>query len=149
MKIHLALSSERYNQVKELLTSCGIEIDDTADLILTERSRFIDTLTVKDRNSSRILLPVSEIVLIESLGRDVLVHTENGTFQSCDRLYKLALMLDPSLYLRISNSVIIAKKCVKKITPALTMKFTLTMSNGMLADVTRSYYYCFKEAFGI
>lgn len=149
MKIHLALSSERYDQVKELLTSCGIEIDDTADLILTERSRFIDTLTVKDCNSSRILLPVSEIVLIESFGRDVLVHTENGTFQSYDRLYKLALMLDPSLYLRISNSVIIAKKCVKKITPALTMKFTLTMSNGMIADVTRSYYYCFKEAFGI
>ena len=31
----------------------------------------------------------------------------------------------------------------------LPMKFTLTMENGKRVDVTRSYYYIFKEAFGI
>lgn len=29
------------------------------------------------------------------------------------------------------------------------MKFILTMEDGKKVDVTRSYYYSFKEAFGI
>ena len=52
-------------------------------------------------------------------------------------------------FIRISKSVIIAKSSVKKIRPALTMKFVLTLSDGSLVDVTRSYYTNFRRFFNI
>lgn len=51
--------------------------------------------------------------------------------------------------MRISNSVVIAKDKVTSISPTFSMKFVLTMANGQKVDVTRSYYYLFKESFGI
>lgn len=150
MKIKLAVSKERYEQIKSILLERGIEVSDSAELVLYEANRFADHLIVKKQeDSSRYVVPVSEMILIESFGHTVEVHTKGEVYQATDRLYQLANLLDPDRFLRISNSVIIAKDKVKQITPSLSMKFTLTMENGKRVDVTRSYYYIFKEAFGI
>ena len=77
------------------------------------------------------------------------VHTRDKTYQAMDRLYKIVNLLDPNKFLRISNSVVINTDKVKKITSTLSMKFILTMSDGKSVDVTRSYYYIFKEYFDI
>ena len=45
--------------------------------------------------------------------------------------------------------MIIARRHVKKIRPALSMKFILTLSDGTVVDVTRSYYSAFREFFNI
>lgn len=150
MEIKLAVSNERYEEIKRILTERGITVSDSAELVLYEANRFPDSLMVKKQeDSSRYVIPVEEIILIESFGHTVEVHTKKGTYQSFDRLYQLANLLDPGKFLRISNSVIIAKDKVKQITPSLSMKFTLTMDSGKKVDVTRSYYYIFREAFGI
>ena len=52
MKIKLDVSHERYSELKTLLEDHGFEIDDEADLVLSERNRFIDTLIVRDTASS-------------------------------------------------------------------------------------------------
>ena len=52
-------------------------------------------------------------------------------------------------FLRVSNSVIVARAAIVRISPALSMKFTLTLSDKRRVDVTRSYYYTFKEYMGI
>ena len=150
MEIKLAVSQERYEEIKKILLERGITVSDSANLVLYEANRFADTLIVKGQeDGSRYIVPVSEIIIIESFGHTVEVHTGKGSYKSFDRLYQLANLLDPDRFLRISNSVIIAKDKVKQITPSLSMKFTLTMENGKRVDVTRSYYYIFKEAFGI
>ena len=46
MKIKLELSESRYQLVRQQLIDLGIEIDDTADLILMERESFVDYLMV-------------------------------------------------------------------------------------------------------
>jgi DNA-binding LytR/AlgR family response regulator len=105
---------------------------------------------VKDPLSSeRLVLPISEIVSIETFGHTVEVHTQNNMYQAFDRLYAISNSLDPNEFLRVSNSVVIAKSKVKRIAPSLYMKFVLTMANNQKVDVTRSYYYIFKEQFGI
>ena len=71
------------------------------------------------------------------------------TYRSRDRMYELESLLDPKDFLRVSKSVIIARKHVKKIRPSLSMKYILTMSDGTLVDVTRSYYSDFRRFFGI
>lgn len=150
MKIKLAVSHVRYDECRAAFEACGIEIDDDADLILSERGRFLDTLIVKDTASNeRAVLPVEDIVYIETYGHAVEVHTDRRTYLAFDRLYKLYSMLDPEKFLRISNSVVIAKNQVRQIAATLSMKFILTMSNGKKVDVTRNYYYIFKESFGI
>ena len=150
MEIQLAVSNERYEELKNVLLQLGITVSDSADLVLHEVNRFVDNLIVKGQeDGSHHVVPVSEIIIIESFGHTVEVHTNRGSYKSSDRLYQLTNLLDPDKFLRISNSVIIAKDKVKQITPSLSMKFSLTMENGKRVDVTRSYYYIFKEAFRI
>ncbi len=150
MKLKLAVSNERYEAIKIELSECGIEIDDNADLVLSESNKFVDNLFVKDMLSNkRVALPVADIVFIETFGHVVEVHTQGKTYQALDRLYKISNLLDPDKFLRVSNSVVIGRDKVKQIAPTLSMKFILTMSNDREVDVTRSYYYIFKEYFGI
>ena len=150
MKIKLDISNERYDEIKSALEERGIEIDDTAELVLSETNSFIDNLTVREKGTNtRIILSVEDIVYIESFGHAVEVQTPEKLYQATDRLYRIVSLLDPAKFLRISNSVVIARSKVKRITPTLSSKFILTMANGKSVDVTRSYYYIFKEYFGI
>lgn len=149
MKIKLSVSNERFDEIRKLLLERGIEIDDNADLVLCEANKYIDNLIVKNSVNERIVLPVDEIAYIETYGHLVEVRTANNIYQAMGRLYQIANMLDPDKFLRISNSVIVARDKVKKITPTLSMKFVLTMVDGRDVDVTRSYYYIFKDSFGI
>lgn len=150
MKIKLDISNERYDEIKFALEERGIEIDDTADLVLSESNSFTDNLIVREKGTNtRIILSVEDIVCIESFGHEVEVQTQEALYQATDRLYRIVNLLDPAKFLRISNSVVIARNKVKRITPTLSSKFILTMANGKSVDVTRSYYYIFKEYFGI
>lgn len=150
MKIRLKVSEGRYSELRAALESRGIEIDDAADLVLCEDNLFVDSLIVRNgETGERVVLPVDDIVFIESYGHSVEVHSAKGVYRSPDRLYKIYAALDQDRFIRISNSVIIAKNKVKKIAPTLSMKFILTMINGARVDVTRNYYYIFKENFGI
>ena len=126
-------------------------MDEDAELVLSERDRYWDTLLARETGGGdRVVLPAGEIVSIESLGREVLAYTVSGAvYQVPDRLYRIAAQLDPEAFLRISNSVVIARSPVVRIAPTLSMKFILTLRDGRTVDVTRSYYYIFKEAFGI
>ena len=150
MKIRLSVSGERYSELKAELEKCGIEIDDNAGLILCEDKSFADSLIARDKETGeRVVVAADDIVLIETQGHSVEVHSVRGSYQTSDRLYKIQGLLDPGKFIRISNCAIVAKNKVIKIAPTLSMKFILTMINGKKVDVTRNYYYIFKEAFGI
>lgn len=149
MKIKLSVSDENRENVRHTLEDHGIEIDEDADYVLTERDKFPGHLTVRDENSAKMLISSDDIVTIESYGHTVEIHTSDKVFTTSDRLYQLDAMLDPACFLRISNSVIISKKQVKEIIPTFSMKFILKMKNGTRVDVTRSYYGKFKAFFGI
>ena len=149
MKIKLSVSDEHYESVKQSLEEHGIGIDDDAKYILSENDRFPGHLTVRDEDGSKKLISVDDIVTIESYGHNVEIHTADNVFKTSDRLYQLTAVLDPEVFLRVSNSVIIAKKQVREIIPTFSMKFILKMKNGSRVDVTRSYYSRFKAFFGI
>ena len=106
-------------------------------------------VNLKKQAGIAVFLLVEDIVLIEAFGHSLEVHSKSNSYQLTERLYKVLDMLDPNQFLRISNSVVIARNKVKSISPTLSMKFILTMINGKKVDVTRSYYYIFKEYFGI
>ncbi|WP_236637654.1 LytTR family DNA-binding domain-containing protein [Exiguobacterium sp. SH1S21] len=114
MKIKLDISTERYDEIKSMLEERGIEIDDTADLVLSTSTPFVQHLTVKEKDTNeRIVLPVADIICIESFGRTVEIQTQESVYLATDRLYRLVSLLDPTSFLRISNSVVIATNQIK------------------------------------
>ncbi|HSN65398.1 MAG TPA: LytTR family DNA-binding domain-containing protein [Fusibacter sp.] len=150
MKIKLSVSEERYHEIKSVLEERGIEVDDTADFVLSEINNFIRSLTVREkRTHEKVIVFVEDIICIESYGSLVEVQTKDSLYQCTDRLYQIANSLDPKEFLRISNSVVISTSKVKQIKPTLSSKFILTLSNGKKVDVTRSYYHIFKDYFHI
>ncbi len=150
LKVRLTVSEERFVEIQNQLNELGIEVDDEADLVLSEANRFLDSLIVKDfASDEKIVLAVKDISYIETYGHLVEVHTRDSVYKSTERLYKILQQLDNSEFIRISNSVAISRNHVKKIKPTLSMKFVLTMTDDKTVDVTRSYYYMFKEFFNI
>ena len=149
MKIRLKISRANYDSVRQELETAGIGIDEEAPYVLTEAGASSAFLAVRTADGERMRLPAGEIIFIESYGHSVDVHAKSGTYASTDPLYKIAAELDPARFVRISSSVIVARKHVKKIRPSLSMKYVLTLSDGTLVDVTRSYYGAFREFFNI
>lgn len=148
MKIRLEVKTGQYDTIKQELESYGIEIDDNADYVLSQRNTYAEYLFVR-KEDVNLHVAVDDITYIETMGHDVLVYTQEDSYKCSERLWQLEKTLNPEFFLRISNSAIIAMKQVKKIKPALSQKFTLLLFCGKTIDVTRTYYYAFKEKFGI
>lgn len=150
MKIRLMIDDEvTYEEAKRRLTAAGFETGDDGEFVLTEANADRSLLTVRDREGQKLRIAADHIIYIESYGHDVEVHTTDGLYYAIDRLYQLAERLNKRQFIRVSNSVIIARSHVTRIRPGFSMKFVLAMSDGTEVDVTRSYYYSFKEFFGI
>ena len=149
MKIRISVSEEKYDLVKDYMAGHGIEISDDGEYMITEAQKFPDFLTARDEKRERVNISVGDIVYIEAYGKDIEIHTGQGTYFAQDRMYQLEELLDPQVFLRVSKSVIISRRHVKKIRPSLSMKYILTMTDGTLVDVTRSYYGDFRRFFGI
>lgn len=148
MKMMLSVSKERYDEVSAELTELGVEIDEDADLLLTERGSKAGFLAVRDQNGERVRIKTADIIFIESFGSEMFIHTAGDCFKSYERLYRLEQLLGNE-FLRVSNCALISKKCIKDIRPGFSRKFVLTMSDGTLVDVTRSYYDGFRRALNI
>ena len=144
LKVKLVASKEKYEEIEKELKALGIDIDDDSEFTLSEDNTFIDHLTGKLEDILH-RINIDDVIYIESLAHDVLVNTSEATFKIKERLWQLENILDPDKFIRISNSVIVYKKAIKSIKPALSQKFMLVMINGDIVDVTRSYYYIFKD----
>lgn len=148
MQIKLRLTKETEESIKDELNEKNIEISEDAGLILTEEDYAGESLACKDEDGI-VFVDMKSICYVESIGRDVYVHTDVRKYKTGYRIYQLENLLPPDWFIRISNSVIIRKNAISRIKPALSCKFYLTLTNGAVVDVTRTYYYRFKESYGI
>jgi two-component system response regulator LytT len=148
MKLKLRLSHTKKKQVEEELIQMGVEITEDSEFVLTEDGYCGGEMYCKD-DTDTVILKIEEILYIESSGKDIYVHTKNKKFTTTTRLYVLEQQLPAEQFVRISNSVIIRKNAIQRIRPAFSQKFYLTLKNGDMVDVTRSYYYKFKDYYGI
>lgn len=149
MKIKLQVKKENELKYKKILEESGFKITDDANLVLLEELETIDYIIAKNEEDENILVYLNEIVLIETHGKDILVHTINNKYYLKETLNFYDKLLFPYGFKRISNFSIIHKRSIVKISPALSMKFVLTLKNKMKVDVTRTYYYAFKEFIGL
>ena len=148
MKIRLNVRSEVYDALAAELAAHGIELSYDAQLMLSEVNEYPVCVSGKVGGES-YHIAVSKAAWIESLGHDVIIHAECVAYKTADRLWQLEKSLDPKQFLRISNSVIVARGEIQKIRASLSSKFVLTLTDGAEVTVTRSYYQMFKAQLGI
>lgn len=148
MQIKLRLNKSTKESIIEELNEKDIEVTEESKLILTEEDYTGDSIECKDENGI-IIVNTESICYIESIGHDVYVNTNDDKYKTRYRIYQLEKLLPSDRFIRISNSVIIKKNSIRYIKPALSCKFCLTLTNGAVVDVTRTYYYKFKEFYGI
>lgn len=148
MRIKLRLNKITMASIQGELVEKGIEVSEEAKLILTEEGYIGDSLECKDAEGVAYV-NTEDICYMESIGHDVYVHTNEKQFKTRYRIYQLEGLLPPDRFIRISNSVIIKKNSIRHIKPALSSKFYLTLTNGDVVDVTRTYFYKFKDFYGI
>ncbi len=148
MRIKLRLNKTTRESIQEELTEKDIEISEESKLILTEEDYVGDTLECRDEERI-VIVNTENICYMESVGHDVYVYTDDMKYKTKYRIYQLEKLLPLDKFIRISNSIIIKKNSIRYIKPALNCKFYLTLTNGDVVDVTRTYYYKFKEFYGI
>ena len=148
MRIKLRLNKTTQESIQGELTEKNIEISEESKLILTQEDYIGDTLECRDEEGI-VIVNTENICYMESVGHDVYVYADNMQYKTRLRIYQLEKLLPPNQFIRVSNSIIIKKNSIRHIKPALSCKFYLTLINGDVVDVTRTYYYKFKEFYGI
>ena len=147
MKIRLLCRREKERQYMEELRRGDVKFADPADLLLMEPEFHLDVLKVRDARGMH-LVKIDEIRYVESLDNQIYVHAKSGVFTMKDTLYHLEAVLYPAGFLRVHKSFIVSRAHIRSIHASLNMKFTLVLDNGEKLEVSRSYYYRFKEEIG-
>ena len=148
MRLKLRLNKSTLDSIQEELIRKEIEVSEDADLILTEEGYIGESIECKDADGI-VYVNTEDICYMESVGHDVYVHTLDAEYKTKYRIYQLEGLLPPERFIRISNSVIIKRNAIRHIKPALSSKFYLTLTTGVVVDVTRTYFQKFKEFYGI
>ena len=146
--MNIKLMLDPNDPLRAELSNMGITDDPESEYLLIRRGTGVNYIAGK-RDDQQFFLDVNDICFIESMGHDIMIHAADGTYNSGDRLKALEQVLPADKFLRVSNSAIVNLKKIKRIESTLLQKFILHMTNGSKVDVTRSYYYIFRERIGI
>lgn len=148
MKVKIIAKKDKIKQLEASLIKGGFEIADEAPFTLIEENITVDTIIGK-KDGSYFYISTKDIIFFESFGHEIYVETKDNRYRVKEKLYELEEILDNSLFFRINQSMIINKKAIKRITPSIGTKFKLSMINSITLEVTRNYYYKFKEFINI
>jgi len=147
LKIRIISKPETYHQYKEMLEKAGFSISDDATLVFQETASSNDSL-LGEKNGQLEIIPYDKIVMIESFGRTIVLHTESNRYTIREKLFELEELLDPSRFMRINKSMIISRSGISKITPYMNGMMFLKMKNNMEITVSRNYRSVFKKFIG-
>ena len=151
MKVRLRCKTEDREKIGAMLTHGGFEVSEEGIYIFYETDYMPDYMVgrAKDDSGDMVMVRFADILYFESFGHEISMVTGKGAFTVRDKLYQLESLLPPRTFLRISQSVIVNRYNIKKISPGIGMHYFLTMKNDVRVDVTRNYYYRFKTEVGI
>lgn len=147
MKIKLLCRKEMREQIITAIQKQDIQFADDGEFVLYEVNHQANYLLVKDQDDY-IRLAVEDIIYIESVSQEIIVHTMDSIYKSKETMVQLEANLYEKGFLRIHKAFIVNTRDIKKIKASLNSKFTLILRNGDQVEVSRSYYYRFKEEMG-
>lgn len=94
-------------------------------------------------------IPEEDIVRIYGERQRVYAETLSGRFLLRERLYELENRLNPSLFVRISNSEIVNSRRILRLDASLTGTICLHMEGGAKTYASRRYVPGLRRHFGL
>ena len=147
MKIKLLCQKTKEEQYRRELLDGTIEFAVPADLIVSEPQFLSDDLFLYEEEGVALVDP-NEILYIESIQNMLEIHVLHRVFHVKEPLYQMEARLYPKGFLRIHKSFLVNRRHIRQIKTSLNMKYMLVLSNKETLEVSRSYYYQFKEEIG-
>lgn len=150
MKVKLLCNKEMYEKYKSRLENEKFEFtDEDFDLIVVDPNFRKTELVGKNERGEYEFISYNDIVFVESFGHEIIAHKAQCDLIVKEKLYEIEGMFKDKGFIRIHRSYVINKAFIKTIKPTFNTKFIITMKNGSVIEVSRSYYYIFKDSIGI
>lgn len=149
MKVKIYCQTDKKDVIKTMLQNGGFEISEQGEYEFIETNFHFQTLVGIDNEKNQCFIELSDVLYIDSSGRDIVIHTEEGIFRINETLENLERKLPPNDFSRISKSTIVRRTAIKKISPSFQMRFKVTIKNNDVIYVTRSYYHNFVNFINI
>lgn len=125
------------------------QITDEIQEIISKLSNSSARMLTGFRENTLEILNQQEILRIYAQSGKVLATTTSGEYILRFRLYELEQRLDPTCFVRISNSEIINLKKVKGFDLNLAGSIRVTLTDGSVTYVSRRYISKIKQLLGI
>lgn len=125
------------------------QITDEIQEIISKLSNSSARMLTGFRENTLEILNQQEILRIYAQSGKVLAATISGEYTLRFRLYELEQRLDPTCFVRISNSEIINLKKVKGFDLNLAGSIRVTLTDGSVTYVSRRYISKIKQLLGI
>jgi len=121
------------------------QITDEIQEIINKLSNSSARMLTGFRENTLEILNQQEIIRIYAQSGKVLAATTSGEYTLRFRLYELEQRLDPTCFVRISNSEIINLKKVKGFDLSLAGNIRVTLVDGSVTYVSRRYISKIKQ----
>lgn len=92
-----------------------------------------------DENGHQVKVKVSEILYFEAVDKKSFVYLSNSIYEASERLYQLEERYRSLHFCRVSKSIVLNLKKIKKIYPTVSGKFEVILENDERLSVSRSY----------
>ena len=139
---------------KKDLTETEVEIrcrerSEEVEGIITAIKAAGDTLMGEKENGDKTPVYISKVLYFEAVDRNVFAYTTSEIYRVKKTLYDLEDMTTGNYFVRISKSVIVNIKAVKKISPDSSRRLKLLLRNDEWVIVSRNYVGDLKKSLGM
>lgn len=148
MKYRILGDENTIETVKKSMMNNDIEFVLEDEDFIVQPSTSLDKIIGRNGDNIYIIEP-KDIIYFEAEGNDTVCVTENITCYVKEKIYQIEASFYGKGFIQISRFHVINSKKIKSIKPQSNMKFKLYMTTDKTIEVTRSYYYIFKEFLGI
>lgn len=100
-------------------------------------------------NGETYFIKTADILYFETVDRKVFFYTEENTFETKTKIYRIEETLLNTPFTRISKSTIVNLRKIKCINPEKHSKLCATLTNGEKLIVSRQYLNTIKEKLGV
>ena len=126
--------NERDTEVENLIYA----INSAANVIIGEKE-----------NGDKIPVYITKVLYFEAVDRSVYAYTGSDIFRVKKTMYDIEDLVSNDHYVRISKSVIVNLRAVRKISPDSGRRLKLLLSSGEWVIVSRNYVEDFKQSIGM
>ncbi len=146
MQVEIKIDSS-YTEPKIVILAASMT--EEVNIIMQKLSENNPRIISGSKNGKFEILAQNDLFQIYASNRKIFAVTSNGEYILRLRLYEIVERLNPSQFVRISNSEIINLKKVKNFDLSLTGTIYVELMNGTITYVSRRYVSKIKKILGI